>query len=183
MHQDQGYADVWRAFDDNEITHSGAHYLLAIHTLAERGKAPRAVDVSRRLGVSRAAVSSQLKVLKDSGFLDIDGVNRIHLTAMGVDVANRVATKRDVIKVLLSDILGVPEDTAETDACKVEHLLSERSGCALVRLIHFMRSDHIAAVCFRLALKTREEFPCECTVPCDLCKGECFLHDTPGAHN
>ena len=61
-------APLWRAFEANEVTHSAAHYLLAIAGL-ERRAPPRAADVARYLGVSRAAASLQLRSLQEHGLV------------------------------------------------------------------------------------------------------------------
>ena len=70
--QAPGEEPLWRAFEANEITHSGAHYLLAVAALARRAAAPRAADVARYLGVSRAAASLQLRSLQDHGLVEPD---------------------------------------------------------------------------------------------------------------
>ena len=59
-----------------------------------------------------------------------------------------MASKHEVLLVFLREVLGVGEDTAELDACKVEHLLSEETGAALVRLIRFARSGQPEAQAF-----------------------------------
>jgi Mn-dependent DtxR family transcriptional regulator len=131
---------VWRAFEANEITHSGAHYLLAVAASAETGRPPRSADVARALGVTRAAASMQLRTLQEHGLVAVDRDQRLHLTATGADLVARVASKREVVRTFLNEVLGVRPATAELDACKVEHLLSEESGAALVRLLRFLRS-------------------------------------------
>ena len=128
---------LWRAFEANEITHSGAHYLLAVSGLTERGEVPRAADVARYLGVSRAAVSLQLRSLHEHGLLESDARGRQYLTGAGRDLVGRVASKRKVLETFLVEVLGVSPEVAEADACKVEHLLSEQTGAALVRWLRF----------------------------------------------
>jgi len=81
---------VWRAFEDNEITHSGAHYLLAIAALA------RSANPSRRgcrpaTRLTRAAASLQLRTLHDHGLVKIDSRLRLALTREGADIVARVA--------------------------------------------------------------------------------------------
>ena len=165
---------LWRAFEANEITHSGAHYLLAIAACAESGTAPRAADVARRLGVTRAAASLQLRKLHEHGLVEIDGRQRLRLSDAAVDLVARVASKREVLLVLLRDILGVRHATAEVDACKVEHLLSEESGAALVRLIRFLRSGAPEAqACLESFRRTTAA--CPPGERCELCTQSCLL--------
>jgi Mn-dependent DtxR family transcriptional regulator len=144
------YESVWREFEANEVTHSAAHYLLAIASLQRARERPRAADVARVLGVSRAAVSLQLKSLKEQQLVRIDRGHRLALTRQGNDLVARIASKREVLRVLFAEVLGVEPSAAEQDACKMEHLISEESVAALVRLLRFLRSNHPKAVeCLR----------------------------------
>jgi DtxR family Mn-dependent transcriptional regulator len=169
-----GRAPLWRAFEDNEITHSGAHYLLAIAALARLGQAPRAADVARRLSVTRAAASLQLRALQEHGLVELDDQQHLSLSAAGSDLVNRVASKHEVLLVFLRELLGVREETAELDACKVEHLLSEETGAALVRLIRFARSEQTEAERF-LAEFRRTTAHCPPGARCELCTEACLL--------
>jgi DtxR family Mn-dependent transcriptional regulator len=165
---------LWRAFEANEITHSGAHYLLAIVSLAKSGKAPRAADVARRLGVTRAAASLQLRTLQEHGLVELDDRQRLGLSSAGADLVGRVASKHEVLLVFLRELLGVRASTAELDACKVEHLLSEETGAALVRLIRFARSEQPEAQLF-LAGFRRATAHCPPGARCELCTEACLL--------
>ncbi len=169
-----GAQPLWRAFEANEITHSGAHYLLAVAALARRAAAPRAADVARYLGVSRAAASLQLRSLQDHGLVEGDAGSRLHLTRAGNDLVGRVASKRKVLQVFLTEVLGVSEESAEVDACKVEHLLSEDSGAALVRWIRFLRSGHPAAGACLAAFRDTIA-ACPHDGRCELCADACLL--------
>ncbi len=168
------YESVWRAFEANEISHSGAHYLLAIAALKRAGEHPRAADISRQLGVSRAAVSLQVRALKEHGLVDVDADHRLALSAEGAALVARIAGKRRVAQVFLHEILGVPEDVAELDACKVEHLLSEESAAGMVRLLAFLRSGHPAAERF-VEVYGETVAHCPTRSRCDLCTEACLL--------
>jgi DtxR family Mn-dependent transcriptional regulator len=166
---------VWRQFEANEITHSAAHYLLAIATLAEHaGEAPRAADVARHLDVSRAAVSLQLRSLREHDLVEIGRDRRLRLTGTGADLVGRIASKRRVLRVFFREVLGVPETVAELDACKMEHLISEASSGALVRLLRFLRSGHPAAE-EALEAFARVTDRCPPGRRCDLCTEVCLL--------
>jgi Mn-dependent DtxR family transcriptional regulator len=165
---------AWRAFEANEITHSAAHYLFAIAAAAREGPPPRAATVARLLGVSRAATFFQLKTLVAHAFVRTDEAQRLHLTRLGADLVARIQSKREIVRVFLRDILGVREATAEADACKIEHLLSEETGAAIVRLIRFLRSDHPAAqACLDAFRATTAD--CAPGTRCELCRAACFL--------
>lgn len=138
------YQKVWREFERNEVTHSAAHYLLAVAAFGKSGRDPRAVDVARLLDVSRAAVSLQIRALRDNGLVDVADDHRIHLTRTGADLVARIASKREVVRLFLVEVLGVDPETAERDACKIEHLISEQSSAALVHFISCLRADETA---------------------------------------
>lgn len=166
----------WRAFEENEITHSGAHYLLAIAAAAKEGPPPRAAAVARALEVSRAAASLQLRTLIAHGFARVDKNQGLHLTRVGADLVTRVLSKREVVRTFLSDILTVSVVTADADACKIEHLLSEETGAAIVRLIRFLHSEHPAARACLAAFRAATA-ACPPGRLCDLCVASCLLAD------
>lgn len=166
---------MWKAFEANEISHSVAHYLLAVADHTQDGVSPRAADIARTLEVSRAAVSLQLRTLKDHGLVEVTEDHRIHLTPLGKDLVGRIASKRHVLRAFLKEILGVDEATAEADACKIEHLISEESGAALVRFMTYLRhtetNAHVLIDDFK---KLAGNCPPEKT--CDFCSTECLLN-------
>lgn len=166
--------ELWRAYEANEITHSGAHYLLAVAALSKEGTVPRAADVARHLGVSRAAVSLQIRALAAHRLLRLDPRQRLKLTRSGADLVARIAGKREVVRTFLGEILDVSARTSDLDACKVEHLLSEETGASLVRLIRFLRSSHPAATAFLRAWHESTQ-RCPPERRCELCTGVCLL--------
>jgi Mn-dependent DtxR family transcriptional regulator len=169
-----GYERVWREFEDNEISHSAAHYLLAISGLEQTGDHPRAADIARALEVSRAAVSLQLRTLRDHGLVEIGSDHRIRLSTLGSDVVARVASKREVVRAFLGQVLGVDDDTAEQDACKIEHLISEQTGAALARFLHFVGAAGDDAVTL---LEAFREATADCPpgARCDFCTRRCLI--------
>ena len=172
------YEKVWRAFDDNEVTHSTAHYLLAVASFAEHGKRPRAADVARRLGVSRAAVSMQLKTLREHHLVRVEDDHRLCLSRHGAELVARIASKREVLKQFLHGILGVEAQVAERDACKIEHLISEESGAALVRFIRFLHSDDSVSTGFIEQFRETTS-TCPPNASCPLCREVCLLRLVP----
>jgi len=168
------YESDWRAFDDNEVTHSTAHYLLAVAGYEKNGQPPRAADIARQLDISRAAVSLQLRALRENGLVDVGEDNRLRLTRLGADLVARIASKREVLKVFLREILSVSDATAQRDACKIEHLISEETGASLIRFIRFLRSPDPATadVLNRFAEATAD---CPHEAHCGLCDQVCLL--------
>lgn len=105
------------------IYRSAEDYLEMILRLHEVKGYARAVDIARRLSVSKPSVSIAMKNLRESGYIIIDNDNRIHLTEAGMTVAARIYERHTLLPRLFI-AMGVDADTAESDACKVEHDLS-----------------------------------------------------------
>ena len=168
---------VWKEFEANEVSHSVAHYLLAIWDSSTKTQPPRAVDIARRLDVSRAAVSLQLRTLKDNGLVCVGKDHRLRLSTEGKELVRRILSKRRIIQSFLVEILAIDEDIAEADACKIEHLISGETGASLARFISFARHKR-----GRLDPLIREfhSMTLDCTpgISCDFCTRDCVLRDS-----
>lgn len=108
-------------------------YLRIIAQLSRKGKV-RGADIARIQGVSRPTVSVFLKRLAAAGDITIDSHHNISLTDQGKAVACTVLDKNFTLYTLLVQ-LGVPEEIARQDACRMEHTLSEQSCLALKKLL------------------------------------------------
>lgn len=116
--------DVWKEFHENEITHSAAHHLLAILELTgERGYA-RVTDVARCLEITTGSASTNLKGLKQKGYVVEDDNRFLSLSTEGKTIAEAILNRRGVLESFFRDVLGVTAEQATMDACKTEHLLS-----------------------------------------------------------
>lgn len=110
------------------LLESGEDYLETIYILAKKGPV-RAIDIVNELNYSKPSVSIAMKKLKENGYIDINNGN-ITLTQVGYDIAHRVYERHQIIsKALVS--LGIDENIALMDACKIEHDLSEESFNAI----------------------------------------------------
>lgn len=128
--------DVWKQFEENGITHSGAHHLLAVYSLRkERGYA-RVTDVAKHLNITTGSASTNLKGLKQKGLVSEDDNKFLILSKQGEALAKAVIARKEIFKKFLTDILKVSEDQAEIDACKTEHLISHETS---ERLLSFMQ--------------------------------------------
>ncbi|MBR6071824.1 MAG: metal-dependent transcriptional regulator [Acholeplasmatales bacterium] len=108
------------------IFESGENYLEAILMLKESQDSVHAIDIVSKLGLSKPSVSIALKKLKDDGYITIDHNNHIHLTDLGLEIANKIYERHKILTNILIK-LGVNKDLAEDDACKLEHDLSDES--------------------------------------------------------
>lgn len=115
---------------DNE---SGEDYLEAILRLAETGQDVHSVDVSRKLGVSKPAVTKAMRILTQKGYVQIVD-NHIRFTEEGKRYADSVYAKHRILTDFLL-WLGVERTTAEADACRMEHLISDETYSAIQKFL------------------------------------------------
>lgn len=109
------------------IYESGEDYLETILILDERTKYVRSVDIAAELGYSKPSVSRAVGILKANGYITVEADGQIKLTKSGLKKAGEVYSRHLLIKRFFADILGVNQVTAEEDACKVEHVISEET--------------------------------------------------------
>jgi len=116
------------------LRESGEMYLESILLLSEKEEPVRSLDVANHLGFSKPSVSRAMGKLKSEGYIKIDNQGYITLTERGESIAKKILEKRFVLKELILK-LGVDEKTAESDACKIEHVLSDETFNELKKYI------------------------------------------------
>jgi len=109
-----------------KLHESGENYLETIYLLTEQSKNVRAIDIANELSFSRASVSRALNLLKDKGYINIDN-NLITLTRQGLAKAEGIYARHVHITNFLIKSLGLDKHTAEKDACRIEHIISEKT--------------------------------------------------------
>ena len=109
---------------------SGEMYLETILVLSKKGAPVRSLDVAKQLGFSKPSVSRAMAILKKGEFIKIDGQGYITLTPEGSKIAKKIYERHVVISELLME-LGVDMKTAEEDACRIEHVISDKTFKAL----------------------------------------------------
>lgn len=107
-------------------TASGEDYLEAILVLQKKMGMVRSVDVARHLEVSKPSVSHAVTTLKEGGFLTMDDDFFLHLTDLGREIAEQTYEKHRFFTDRLIEA-GVDPETAERDACRMEHVISQES--------------------------------------------------------
>jgi len=110
---------------------SGENYLETILVLKERNGRVRSVDVATELDFSKPSVSRAIGILKKEGLISVDEGGWIELTEAGMSRAAAVFDRHNIIADYLSDVLGVDKETAQEDACRIEHVLSEETFCKM----------------------------------------------------
>ena len=105
---------------------SGEDYLEAILVLHKKTGMVRSVDVARHMEVSKPSVCHAVATLREGGFLTTDSDYFLHLTGVGREVAEQIYEKHCFFTDRLIEA-GVDPETAERDACRIEHVISDES--------------------------------------------------------
>ena len=113
---------------------SGEMYLESIYVLCSTKPSVRSVDVAEHMNFSKPSVSRAVGLLKKDGYIEVDKDGYISLTQAGKDMANKIFERHTVLtKMLVS--LGVDDETAAEDACRMEHVISDTTFNAMKK--HF----------------------------------------------
>lgn len=116
------------------VHESGEMYLEAIHVLTKQNGHVRSIDVSEYLGYSKPSVSRAMGILRSGGYITVDKDGSITLTETGLEIAEKIYARHTLLTRLLVHI-GVSEETAAEDACKLEHAISDESFEALKKFV------------------------------------------------
>ena len=116
------------------IQESGEMYLETILRLSQKSGHVRAIDVGEEMGYSKPSVSRAMSLLKQGGYIVIDKDGSITLTEAGLALAEKIYERHTLITNFLISI-GVDEETAALDACKMEHSISDTSFEAIKKHI------------------------------------------------
>ena len=123
------------------ILESSEDYLEAMLMMKEKHGYIRSIDIAMELGVTKPSVSYATKRLRENGYITMDREGLITLTDKGRAIAERIYDRHKRLTEFLID-LGVDEETARADACKIEHDLSEASFEALKKHVeHHMNKE------------------------------------------
>jgi DtxR family transcriptional regulator, Mn-dependent transcriptional regulator len=120
--------DIWKKFEENNITHSAAHHLQAILELREKRGYARVTDVAKDLNITTGSASINLKALKGKGLVIEDENKFLSLSSEGEEIARAVHMRKNILQDFLQNILKVSAEQAEIDACKTEHLISAETA-------------------------------------------------------
>ena len=165
---------TWQKSDKTELTHSSIHYLLAIHSLIKQYGYARGIDVARYLDLTRGSVSITINKLKNKGYI-VEDINKFYqLTEKGKKLVNSVLSKRRIADRFFKDVLQLPDQIAETDGCKIEHLLSKQTVEKLLSFTGYFLSDNKEAIAFRKGFQDFY-YQCQSYENCQICEMRCFF--------
>ena len=118
-----------------KIQESAENYLETVLVLSKRNPEVRSIDVATELGFSKPSVSVAMKNLREKKHITVTDAGYIYLTDSGREIAEMIYERHEFIsKWLIS--LGVPEEIALEDACRIEHVISKESFEAMKNSLH-----------------------------------------------
>ena len=109
-----------------KILESAENYLESIHILKNELGQVRSVDIANYLGFTKASVSIAMKQFRENDYIVIDENGYITLTDAGLEIAERMYERHELLTRFFI-ALGISEETAKNDACRIEHDLSDES--------------------------------------------------------
>lgn len=109
-----------------ELHTSGEDYLEAVLILKKEKGMVRSVDLARHMGYSKPSISHAVSILRNGGFLTVDEGGFLNLTSTGQEVAEKMYERHQFFAKHLMAV-GVDQETAEHDACRIEHAISDIS--------------------------------------------------------
>lgn len=113
---------------------SAEMYLETIYELSQKQPSVRSIDVAETMGYSKPSISRAVGLLKQGGYLLMDKDGFLTLTESGVQIAQKIYERHTVLSKALM-LLGVSQETATEDACKIEHVISDETFGAIKK--HF----------------------------------------------
>lgn len=122
------------------LQESGQMYLETIYVLSKKGDGVRSLDVASQMNYSKPSVSRAIGILRKSGYLTVDESGYLHLTPSGESVASKIYERHTLLTELFIR-LGVDPDIAASDACKLEHGISDESFEAIKRHVRLHEGE------------------------------------------
>lgn len=109
-----------------QLQESAEMYLETIYVLSKKSGSVRSIDVAEHMGYSKPSVSRAVGLLKSGGYLIMADDGSLTLTDEGSEVAKKIFERHTVLSQFLTRI-GVSDETASIDACKIEHVISDET--------------------------------------------------------
>jgi DtxR family Mn-dependent transcriptional regulator len=125
------------------LTASLEDYLEAILRLAGEGVGARAADIAKLLRVGKSAVTAALKTLASRGLVVYEPYHPITLTDKGQQAAEEIRKRHRVVRGFLEDVLGIEAETAEANACRIEHAIDAEVLSRLDDFVEHCHAEHL----------------------------------------
>lgn len=118
----------------HEIQESGEMYLETILILSNQKANVRSIDVANYMNYSKPSISRGIGILKDDGYVTVDDGGFLNLTESGRAIAEKIYERHRVLAAFFESI-GISEETASADACRIEHVISDETFTAIKKFI------------------------------------------------
>jgi len=115
-------------------------YIEVIYELEKTKRVARVKDIAERRGVNKSSVSLVLNQLQKHNLIDKEQYGHITLTTNGKKLGQKLEKRHQTLKKFLIDVLNISEETAEIDACKIEHIISQDSLDGFEHLLEFTQT-------------------------------------------
>jgi Mn-dependent DtxR family transcriptional regulator len=119
----------------DKLSFTMENYLEAVYELSRDGDGARLTDVAARLSVAKSTANIAMAALAEKGLVESGKYRRVVLTGAGCAMASEVAEKHKAIRRFFTAILNLDEKTADTDACAIEHVISDAAVEAMQGLL------------------------------------------------
>ena len=128
---------------DSPVSASAQDYLEAIFRITTRNSVARSRDIAEALGVTKSSVTTALKQLSASGFVNYDPYSYVTLTRAGEKIGRSVEARHRFLAEFLETVLGVDAERADQNACRMEHVLDEEVYSRLKEFARFLHREGI----------------------------------------
>lgn len=117
------------------LLESGENYLETILVLTKRNGSVRSIDIAEEMNFTKASVSRAMSILKRDEYIIMEPDGRILLTKEGQKKAAAVYDRHVTLTRFINEVLGVDEEIAEKDACRIEHIISPETFSGIKKLL------------------------------------------------
>lgn len=114
---------------------SGENYLETILLLQQRNGSVRSVDVATELGYTKASISRAVGILREQGYITIENGGELSFTEFGRQTAEAIYERHRYLTSFLELALGLPNEIAARDACRIEHVISQETSDAVKKYV------------------------------------------------
>ena len=118
---------------------SAEMYLETIYVLSKKSNSVRSIDIAENMGYSKPSVSRAVSLLKKGGYIEMANDGLITLTKLGINTAKNIFERHTVLSEFLA-LIGVDDQIAATDACKIEHVVSNETILAIKNFIESQKN-------------------------------------------
>lgn len=115
----------------DKLTFTMENYLEAVYELSREDGSARLTDIAARLEVTKSTANTAMSILVQKGLITNEKYQQIYLTDAGLEMAGIISEKHHIIQRFFTEILKIDHETANTDACAIEHVISNKSVSAM----------------------------------------------------